>query len=456
MTVKQTLLLLVLTLAWLPGLADFSRGVGWTPSLANDRMEQRKLYQDAMYLLRTHQFTRFRKLKPKLSDYALYPYVEYQEMVYRISRYSEDDLLAFAEKHRNTPLVEPLLQHWLGNLARKGRWKTFIANYDRVTPTRKLACHHGYALYKTGQKAAAMTVAAELWTVGFSQPKECDPLFKFWRDNNKGITQEIAWRRYSLSIQANQRKLASYLLRFIARADRTHATDYRLVHLKPATVKRYHAFQTDNSRNREIVLHGIRKLAKTDPEDALAVLRRYESQLSFDPAELEAVYVAIGVQLTWRTGDTELVDSLPVNLHEHPDLLDARLRQSMRLQDWQSVMALIQQLPQAQQESPRWQYWKARIQGQSANRKRQKAAHATLVALSQTRSFYGFVAADILQSDYNYEEEIQTVNPELLRAMESAPRHSASAGTSGTGRPQQSKAGMVSRNGRLHPCRGVQ
>ena len=401
-------------------VADFSRGAGYNPTVAPDRFEQRQMYLDAIHLIKTSQFSRLQKLKPQLRTYPLYPYLEYTEISYRISRQSEQDILRFVEQYKDTPLVESLLAHWLSNLAKRGKWEIFVTHYDKVTPTKKLACQHAYGLYKVGMVDQAMSQAKKLWTVGFSQPDECDPIFSVWRGAN-GITPEIAWQRFALSLKENNKDLASYLIRFVDRQDKPFATNYRLVHLKPKTIKRYKSFKATNIRNREIILHGVKRLSRLDPEDALLTLEKYEKLQDFNPDELEDAYTYIGVRLAGKSSDLALVDSLPVNLHEHPKLVEARIRQNLKHGDWSNVMVLINLLPQEQQKSNRWQYWKARALGLSADEADREIARNVMIELSSERSFYGFVSADILQNQYNYQDEPSPVTLEQILSLEESP-----------------------------------
>ena len=401
-------------------VADFSRGAGYNPTVAPDRFEQRQRYLDAIHLIKTSQFSRLQKLKPPLRTYPLYPYLEYTEISYRISRQSEQDILRFVEQYRDTPLIEPLLAHWLANLAKRGKWEIFVTHYDKVTPTKKLACQHAYGLYKVGMVDQALTQAEKLWTVGFSQPDECDPIFNVWRGAN-GITPEIAWQRFALSLKENNKDLSSYLIRFVDRQDKPFATNYRLVHLKPKTIKRYKSFKATNIRNREIILHGVKRLSRTDPEDALLTLGEYEKLQDFNPVELEDAYAYIGVRLAGKSSNLALIDSLPVNLHEQPLLVEARIRQSLEHGDWSYVMILINLLPQEQQDSNRWQYWKARALGISADEADRQIARNIMIELSSERSFYGFVSADILQNQYNYQDEPSPVTLEQILSLEESP-----------------------------------
>ena len=401
-------------------IADFSRGAGYDPTDVADRFKQRQMYLDALHLIKTSQFSRLQKLKPQLRTYPLYPYLEYTEVSYRISRQSEQDILQFAQQYRDTPLVAPLLAHWLANLAKRGKWQTFVTHYDKVAPTEKLACQHAYGLYKVGMVDQAMTQAEKLWTVGFSQPDECDPIFNVWREAD-GITPENAWQRFALSLKENSKDLSSYLIRFVDRKDKPFATNYRLVHLKPKTIKRYKSFKAQNTRNREIILHGVKRLARIDPLDALLTLGQYEKLQNFDQAELEETYAYIGVRLAGKSSDLALIDSLPVNLQEQPKLVEARIRQSLTHQDWSNVMILINLLPQKQQNSNRWQYWKARALGVSVDEADRQIARNIMAKLSSERSFYGFVSADILQNEYNYQDEPNPVTLEQILSLEESP-----------------------------------
>lgn len=402
--------------------ADPTVSVSYSPSITPDRFEQRSLYLDAIHLIKTGQFGRYEKVKPQLRTYALFPYLEYTEYVYRISRQSEDDMLAFIAQHADTPLVEPLLQQWMLNLAKRGLWDTFARNYDhpRLVPTKELACHHGYALYKTGDLQAALDKAKTLWLVAHSQPDECDPIFSIWRGAD-GMTDEIAWQRLAMSLQANEKQLSNYLLRFIGKEDRPFASNYRLVHLKPKTIKRYQAFRRDHIRNREIILHGVRRLARSDPQDALITLQRYQSMHNFEPDALEDAYAAIGIQLARKSDDLALMETLPVNLHKHPDLVAARLRQSLRHGDWPQVLVLTNLLPEDERDSARWQYWKARTLANSEDEADIDAARQIFTTLAAERSWYGFISADILQQPYSFEDEPKQVTRDQVLSLEKTP-----------------------------------
>ena len=400
--------------------ADFSRGSDYQGPHENI-YEKRAAWLQARQLIRTGHLADYHKLKPSLRNYALYPYLEYIEYAYRASRKTEEEMLAFAERYRDAPFLEDIFRHWLTYLAKRGQWSTFLEHYHRVTPTRELACQYGMALHKAGRKRAMMRTASDLWVVGFSQPNECDALFKVWRDN-KGLTHELAWRRYFLASQSNRPKLAAYLMRFLSSSDRQHALNLRLVRSKPATVARTRSFSEDDPKNREIILEGVRRISRTDPEKATGILLGWVTQQNFKRKTLEAAWLQLGTLLALNTDNAGLLDALPVELADHPSLTEAKLRQSLRLGNWRQVPSLIQLLPESTQATPRWQYWLARVMAGSGSQAEWRQANAIFERLMVRRNFYGFMSADLQAKEYNFERDARLQIPmEEMLAMERMP-----------------------------------
>ena len=411
--------------------ADFSR---WQPGQDSSmhatgpyatRFEARQAFVKARQMIKSGQFERYYRLKPTLQDYALYPYLEYTEFAWLISRQSEEDILGFAETYKDTSFADDLLRHWLENLAKRRKWDSFLEHYDMVTPTKTLACHHGLVLHKAKRKAEMLQAVAKLWLVGFSQPDECDATFKAWRDAG-GLTPELAWQRFALALKSGNRQLAGYLMRYLPQADRAYANNFRLVQRSPATIKRIRSFAADNPKNREIILEGVRLLARSDPEEALGILQMWGTRHSFEPTALRAAYVHLGILLAQQSDSPELVEALPLAPDDHPELLEARLRQALRLGNWADVPDLISQLPTALQESNRWRYWKAKVQAglgdTRADRAARRDALKTLETLMLERSFYGFLSADLLSEAYHFKQAAMIdVSMEQMLEMEKMP-----------------------------------
>ncbi len=400
--------------------ADFSRDANYKPRTELPRFDQRKQYQDAIYFIKSGQRSRYLKIKDQLLTYPLYPYLEYTNKIHHLSRQSTDSIISFIDQYKDTPLAEQLRQNWLFNLARRGKWSTFLEYYQAAPDGPRNACYHGYALYKQKELGEARLAAEQLWLVGTSQPDECDPVFKVWRDNGD-LTPVLAWQRYSLAIQANKMKLATYLTRFLAKKDRQLATYYKKVHKRPSEIKRISRYKTQSPQVREIVLHGVKRLARYDPEDALKAFRQYEVIHNFDPKLAAETYVHIGKHLAYADDTNDLLENLPVDASQHPELVEARIRKALRDDDWSLVLILINLLPESIQKQPGWQYWKARVLIDSEDVADRDSAHKIFLGLADTRTFYGFLSAEKLSLNYNYVDKPTHVSAEEILALEATP-----------------------------------
>ena len=406
----KVLVFVFLILFYSNSLGDFSRGQSYEANQKKDLIEQRKAYKKAMRFLKNNQFSNFSKEKEGLKNYSLYPYLEFNEKIYRISRYKEKQILKFLEDYSETPLGQPLLSHWLPILAKRGHWTVFLRNYSQlINPSNELECLHSYALYKRESKFAGLDKAARLWTVGFSQPKECDTIFHLLNATG-GISSEMAWSRLSLSIKANEHSLSKYLLRYIAETQAELASNFRLVHSNPKVLKKLKRFSANTLENKEIVLHGIARLSRREPVKALELLNRYSKLLSFEDSKLDETYEKIGLALSRREIDQSLLDSLPIKLRDHPDLVEARIRHSLRIKDWSNVLVLINLFSEEREELEQWKYWKARVLSLSEDQADRKVAQDIYSELSQNRSFYGFLASDIMGTKYNYNHEVHNIS----------------------------------------------
>lgn len=366
------------------------------------RYEQRAKYLRALHLLKSGQRTLFLKLAAQLSDYPLSPYLTYADLNRRISRQSFEQIDAFRRQYADTPLANRLQQNWLYSLAKRARWREYLDHHQEEISTPKLDCYKLLAMYKTGQEQLALELTSNYWLVEYSQPDECDPIFKLWREAGY-LTQELAWQRLSMSIQANNTSLASYLANFLSKKNKHLAQLYRQVKRKRSTIKQRSRFRDDTQKMREIILYGIRRFARRDAPAALDLWQKYMHSHQFTQAQITDTYRFVALRLSLQRDPQDQLDTIPINLTEHLSLLESRIRLSLHQQDWSQVLVFIHALPSELQITPRWQFWKARVLAESTDPGDTSSAHETYRRLAVTRGFYGFLAADILHHPYALE-----------------------------------------------------
>ncbi|MEX2488670.1 MAG: transglycosylase SLT domain-containing protein [Pseudomonadales bacterium] len=384
------------------------------------RYEQRQMYKDAIKFIQSGQISRYRTLKEKLKGYPLYPYLEYMRKIYSISHQDAESILGFAERYPDTPIADQLVQNWLYNLAQRGHWEEFLTHYNKEIAAPKIDCFHAYALYKTGEREAAYAAGQELWLVDYSQPDECDSIFRILRQEGQ-LTPELAWQRFAMSLTSNEVSLATYLMRFLDRDDRQLARNFKMVHTKPYNVGRTHIFSDQHEKNREMVLHGIERLAPLNSGKAFDAFEEYQAIHEFSPSQLKATWERIGILLAVDGDPGNRLDRVPLKFTDYPELTEARIRLALRRQNWSDALVLINALPEDLQATPRWQYWQARVLMGSNDPADRMAANDIYAELANSRNYYGFLAADALGRPYDFDDVRMQIDREQVLSMEATP-----------------------------------
>jgi len=400
--------------------AEFSRGPNYKPSIGPSIYEQRKLYLDAIHYITSGQRNRYLKIRDSIRAYPLFPYLQYTDMAYRISKQKPADIAEFRNQYRDTPLANLLVRQYLHNKGERGQWSTFLQFYSPQVTSERNECFYAHALAKTGQEEAAMEQARRLWLVDHSQPDECDHIFYVWRISGH-LNPEIAWKRYLMSIQANEISLANYLVRFLSDEDRVFATKLKLVHRKPHNIANTNKFYHQHPHNRDVILHGLARLSRSRPEIALDLLDKYRNQHAFKLSAVNNTYVTIAKRLAGKGDPEGKLDALPIELRAFPDLVESLIRLALRKSDFSQALVLINLLPNNLQMNSRWQFWKGRVLATSKDYDDKKAAELIFSDLSKQRSFYGFLSADILNQPYSFVNKPVVVSQEELRDMEETP-----------------------------------
>jgi len=383
-------------------------------------LEQRRDYLAAIAAIKSQQKSRYRQLRAGLSHYPLHPYLDYTETIYTLARQSNSSIQAFIDQWSDTPLAEQLRQNWLYYLAKHHRWQEFLDIYNLDSATSVNACSYGLALFRTQQITEAFAQAERLWLVGRSQPDECDPIFTAWRD--AGVLDDVmAWRRFQLAMADSKLTLARYLLRYMDSSTKQLASRFIEVHRKPELIVQVQRFNADNDRQRQIILHGIARLARRDAPAALATIKAYQQRYKFDSTETEALFTSIGIRLSLAGDPNDELNSLPVSLTGQTELLEARIRYALKQLDWGEALVMINRLDPALQQTPRWSYWRARILAGSTDPQDLASATDIYRSIAQQRDFYSFLAADMIGSRYEFADSPTLVTTEEVLNLQAMP-----------------------------------
>ncbi len=347
-------------------------------------VELRAKYKQAKQARDAGRTRQYEALKAELQDYPLYPYLIYHESLRRISSYSADEAQQIVDQLQDTVLSVEFQRRWLDSQAKAGRWTTYTENWTGSSDPKE-QCRYIQALHRIGQKDKAMSMVANLWIVGESQPKECDPIFGTWISNGN-VTTQVAWQRLQLAVEEDSRVLARYLMRFFRQPERASAQLLYDVHVKPTLVKTQRRFSNDDW-GRTALLHGLREFAKDEGVEALNLWIDYREQFDFEPQ----VELAMDDHMSfWASREGQLI--IEVNAKFKPSTIERIADTAIAQEQWKVAHDWLAAYPVEEQSSYKWRFWSA-IVGKELG---QEDAQAKLEELAQERTYYGFLAADEL------------------------------------------------------------
>lgn len=356
---------------------------------ADDLYQLRTQYKDAVHALQAGRLTEFRRALRDLEGYALHPYLVYYDLESRLRHLSPTDAVEARKTLADLPLGERLYGRWLVSQARRGRWEVYRDHY--VPQQRADArCYHARALYRTGDREAALALVPDLWVVGESQPKACDPLFEVWMA--AGLrTEEMAWQRLGLAIDGNERLLARYLLRFFSGSRARAAQAYYDGHVRPEAARQRSRFP-DTEYGHQALAHALTRYAARNPRAAADAWAGHRARLSL--SEGTRTYIDERIALGLATLGEFPPDVDPAADSHSPDYRTGMATASIAHRRWGAATGWIDALDEASRETLQWQYWLGRAlvaSGDDAAR-----GEDVLRELAGHRNYYGFLAADRL------------------------------------------------------------
>jgi len=379
-----------------------------------DLAEQRALYSAAEQALDAGDRSVLNAQRDALQAYPLYPYLLYADLNQRLKTYPSAELRAFLQQYAVTPLAPRLRGRWLKQLASAQKWQDFLVDYV-ATDDVELDCLHRQALLQTGQTQQALDAIEQLWVHAYSRPDACDPVFAVWREQG-GFTQARIWRRFQLSISAGQAGLARYLSGLLNGRSRQLAELWLQVHAQPQRVLDRTRFPSLDESTARIVIHGLTRWSSRDSVEAAAAFDRLQQYLRFPASdELDALRKRLALFVASR-GDASAprrLQNLPPQIVDE-SVEEWRVRAVLRNSDWTAVLRWIDAMRPATREQLAWRYWRARALAQTGQAESAKALYREL---AQQRDYYGFLAADRINTDYTIRHVPTPVVDAVLDAL---------------------------------------
>ncbi|OIR06666.1 soluble lytic murein transglycosylase precursor [mine drainage metagenome] len=362
----------------------------------------------------------------KSQEYILAPYADYWLMLLRLDQATDEEVQNFLTIYADMPFTDRLRGEWLKKLAKQENWVPFFdeyGNFHRVDIA--LQCYALLGHLQLGDDDVTGKVKA-LWFTSADLPSNCDQLFDAMQKTGALSTDDI-WERFRLALQDGKLAVATSIAGRLPSVsaentkmlDRVYKTPQLLFDDKAVRKKSKDKINVSfKSRfGIELGLYAVDRLARTDLDAAIITYKK--AQTLFDADDRAFGWGRIAYHAAQKHHPDALsFYALADKTHLDKDQLAWRVRAALRIQDWAAVLSGIAALQPKQLEEGVWRYWKARALKEQGH---QFEANVIFSQLSKERHFYGWLAADEVESLMSNPDEDYKVTDAEVSAIASQP-----------------------------------
>ena len=330
----------------------------------------------------------------RIADHPLLGWVEATSLRRQIAHASPREVRAVLKRHDGQAAADWLRDAWLMELARRGDWSNFRADY-RPSTSNEFRCADLSARLATGATDAAWVADGQaLWLTGTTLPATCDLPFKSLQSLGK-LDAGLRWQRIELAAGLGQTGLMRFLAPGLPAADAALARDYAdFIDAPHARASRW----PKSPRSANVAAEGLARQARQSPDAAQAQLAALAPVLGMDEAQRGKVLyqIALWTVASYLPGSATRLEAVPASAYDER-LHEWRVREAMSRRDDAGAVRALEAMPAAQRGDPRWQYYEARLRERLGQVDAAKALYRQSAA---TATFHGFLAADRLGQGY--------------------------------------------------------
>lgn len=402
--------------------------------VTKDYASQRALFQQVEADLKKGKILSYRNHKQALSSYPLFPYLKYELYRKMLDQLKHSELSAYIKAYPDSPLPNKLRNEWLRYKADKHQWNDYLLAYDpHLKNDVEMQCHYIHANLEAGNDQIYELVP-QLWLQSKTQPKSCDKVFAAWKKAGH-LSRNLLWQRIKMGLEDNNAILARNLSKELSENDQKIVELWIRTNTDPHIITKSHYFTAKHSAISEIVIHGLKKIAKTNPQEAVKLWEQLQERHSFNEHHWGSIVKEVGLALSRKLDPhaEKWLNTLPAKL-KTKDVADARLKVAVHHSAWQTILHIYSELPKEEIKTDKWQYWYARATEMAGDR---DTSQSSLIKLSQIRNYYGFLACARVLKPYAMNHEASIIDPQVMSEVKM--------------KPAVARAHELKQIGRIHP-----
>ncbi|SHO23857.1 Hypothetical soluble lytic murein transglycosylase [Moritella viscosa] len=366
--------------------------------------QQRGLYTQALDLQAQQMWSKALQKTKLIPAYPLTYLLEYQQLKAHFTRNSLVAVTSFIKGNPDRRVSYDLQRSYLYYLAKNQYWSEYLSFYPQLPNSLDLKCFHFQARLAAEQADEIWPDVQKTWLTGFSLPNSCDSVLEYYL-NSKKISQALIFQRFHLAYANNKTSLMSYLITLMDKENELLAKPLYDLHKTPTKLLNSPLFKTPSFNNkahasRDFLVASIKRLAKKDIELGLNVYLTYERKKSFTSAEQVKLkkYLISRIMIRNETKLLPWLDKVLLALGD-VSLMERRIRYAIKFNNWADIEYWLMQLSEAKQLDSKWLYWQARV---LEKKRQQSQADELYQKIATERNYYGFLAAQKLGVDYQF------------------------------------------------------
>ncbi len=359
-------------------------------------------------------------LPSSLQTTATTEYTDYVTLASNPTLEQTTSALNYLQQHPNTGWGDAVRQTWADYLAQQGQWST-LRHHAGLFSKGEAQCWTWQAYLNTGADLEDDWYHAvkQHWKTQVSPSNACQTVHQQLIRAGKVSAEDWQAKVYFALSQPKTKpsQLQDWLGDMPSRqAQATQRLIKDLSHPAEALAERKHfGYRSPESLHHDLVV--LSQLANSDPQTAYAYWQKITQANTLHALIREPIERHLFWQLAKKDKDNAVawLQKIPANRQDETTLTPI-FNQAWQTSDWTLLLNTLALLPSADQQNPRWQYWQAKALQQLG---KQSEAQAIWQTLARDRSFYGFLAADLLGTGYQL--NTKQVSEEALARVEQNP-----------------------------------
>lgn len=338
-------------------------------------------------------------LYSNLSTHPLYPYLA--ATFYRRNLNRDSEITALFAKHYSAIPVKKLHNRWIEEKFNQGDYAAISQHYFH-TGNETAECAYRSAQLALGNRQAALENIDWLWLKPKSVSALCDPVFAAWDKTEDSVYR---LKRARLAYHAGNADFAIQLANRLPYDDPNQAILLRFADfLKyPESLLSVSAASlTDSELARDLLPTALAKLVRIDSSRYAAFAMQFAVTMT-DNSRYQAMLSKLTGYLANRS-DPQAQYTYGLLSDPDKNASESLLRYLVGARDWAGIREAVS----LDNNHSMALYWLGRALEQDS-----KDATAAYQKAAQTRSYYGFLAADKIGQAYHFDEDIIQANAKV-------------------------------------------